>query len=229
MGASVRNMHINFRFHVSCRWKQAYCLRLKSPSCIDFSEWNMTISYSQMLSSRSSKLLSLLSWEKVHWGEELQMSWGKNNYSRHELQCIWLKKRICSEVQDFFSLKAKQSHPSPPSSSHSIHHTCTCNSTMWPASDNNPVIDSTTYLCSLPHSKKVSVPTTGRYSFISSLPSLPKTAMGLSAPTPSASVQGGSEQLTQRIPSAGFYLSREELRQQGCPQAGCHTSKHLAE
>ena len=76
MGASGGNMHINFRFHVSCRWKQAYCLRLKSPSCIDFSEWNMTGSYSQTLSCRRTKLLCLFSWEKGHRGEELLMELG---------------------------------------------------------------------------------------------------------------------------------------------------------
>lgn len=146
MGASVRNMHINFRFHVSCRWKQAYCLRLKSPSCIDFSEWNMTISYSQMLSSCSSKLLSLLSWEKVHWGEELQMSWGKKNtnYYRHELQWIWLMKSICSEVQELITFSKKVNNFIPLLLPHSLHHLCKYNSTMWPASDNNLVIDSNT-------------------------------------------------------------------------------------
>lgn len=103
MGASVGNMHINFQFLMSCRWKQAYCLRLKSPSCIDFSEWNMTGSYSQMLSSCSSKLLSLLSWEKGH-SELLLMELRGKKDSRYKVQWIWRKKeRAWQKKKHLFS------------------------------------------------------------------------------------------------------------------------------
>lgn len=97
--------------------------------------------------------------------EEKNYRWaGEKNYFRHELQWIWLKKSICSEVQELFFKKAKQFHPSSPSSSHSLHHVCTHNSTMRPVLDNSLVIDSNTnHLLSPPHPKKVSVPTISRH------------------------------------------------------------------
>lgn len=148
--------------------------------------------------------------------EEKNYRWaGEKNYFRHELQWIWLKKSICSEVQELFFKKAKQFHPSSPSSSHSLHHVCTHNSTMRPVLDNSLVIDSNTnHLLSPPHPKKVSVPTISRHFLHFFIAQSPENfAMGLSPPFPSASVQAGSLQLTWCIPWAGFYIGRGELRQ----------------
>lgn len=83
------------------------------------------------------------------------------NYYRHELQWIWLKKSICSEVQELITFSKKINNLIPLLLPHSLHHLCKYNSTVWPASDNNLVIDSnTTHLWSLPCPKKVTAPHT---------------------------------------------------------------------
>lgn len=200
MGASVGSMHINFRFHVSCRWKQAYCLRLKSPSCIDFSEWNMTRSYSQMLSSRSSKLLSLISWEKGHWD---WWSWWKKRLQAWAAMDLNEERRRTEEKHLFSSPGTfffKQFHTTSPYPSHSLHHICTYDSTMWPVSNSSPLVihnNPNPSPLSLPHPKKVSVPTVSRH-FLHPLHclvlcNLPKSlAMGLSPCSPSPSTHCSS-------------------------------------
>lgn len=136
------------------------------------------------------------------------------------------KKSICSLVQELLFFY-KQFHSSSPYPSHSLHHICTCNSTMWPASNSSPLIicsNPNYVLCLCPTKKKTSVPTISRH-FLHPLHCLvpcnfPKTlAMRFSPPYPNPSVhcRFTAAHTVHSLPELTATHGRGKPRMWGCP------------